>query len=145
MEVQSSAQFMIAKNLQELVMHHLPPNSSESQIQRVVGYLMRILSSRIVSLSTNSDSDLIKSMIMKKCKSNSLFSWEVCGFSDIKTSFQRCKEQRAPRRGTVWGTLEQVSEEQDSAEEYADSPRAIAIERGRQERASCRGSRLANR
>ena len=66
--MESSAQFRVAKHVQDLVQSHLPPGVNEAQLQRYVQYCMRILSSRIQPLSELSDKDHIKFLLVKKSK-----------------------------------------------------------------------------
>lgn len=58
----STAQFFVAKGLQELVMHNLPLDEAtysqadrEKKIQKYVQYFMRILSARIQSATNTPD------------------------------------------------------------------------------------------
>ncbi len=73
----SSAQFIVAKGLQELVSHNIPQSGSrvflsknedekEKQIQKYVQYFLRVLSARIQSDQANTSSDHIKELISKK-------------------------------------------------------------------------------
>ncbi len=72
--MESTAQFRVAKHLQDLVQSHLPPHISEAHVQRYVQYCLRILSSRIQSFdsqklgTTEADSEHIKTLIIKKGK-----------------------------------------------------------------------------
>ena len=45
--MESSAQFRVAKHVQELVQGFLPVGVNDAHVQRYVQYCMRILSSRI--------------------------------------------------------------------------------------------------
>jgi hypothetical protein len=72
--MESTAQFRVAKNLQDLVQIHLPPTVSEAHVQRYVQYCLRLLSSRIQPLdskidgSTEADAEHIKTLLIKKSK-----------------------------------------------------------------------------
>jgi len=60
--------FHVTRQLQELVAHHLPANATDSQIQKMVQYFMRILGSRIQSNYQVADSDHLKQQLLKKSK-----------------------------------------------------------------------------
>ena len=65
----SSAQFRVAKQVQDLVSGFLPQGVNDAHIQRYVQYCMRILSSRIQPLNEAADKDHIKMLIVKQSKS----------------------------------------------------------------------------
>ena len=64
----SSAQFRVAKQVQDLVQCYLPAGVNDSHVQRYVQYCMRILSSRIQPLSEASDKDHVKMLLVKQSK-----------------------------------------------------------------------------
>ena len=64
----SSAQFRVAKQVQDLVNSFLPPGVNDAHVQRYVQYCMRILSSRIQPLSEASDKDHVKMLLIKQSK-----------------------------------------------------------------------------
>ena len=43
----SSTQFLIQKNLQDLVQHYMPAKTEDAAVQRFVQYSMRLLGARI--------------------------------------------------------------------------------------------------
>jgi hypothetical protein len=67
--MKSSPQFMVAKQLQELVVKQMPPGVNDQHVQRYVQYFMRILSSRIQTTAGPADADHIKSLLQNKSKS----------------------------------------------------------------------------
>ena len=66
--MESSPQFRVAKNVQDLVQSQLPEGVADTTIQRYVQYCMRILSSRIAPLQDSADRDHIKTLLLKKGK-----------------------------------------------------------------------------
>ena len=68
--MENSAQLRVAKQVQDLAQSYLPVGVTDVHIQRYVQYCMRILSSRIQPLSENSDKDHVKTMLIKKSKSD---------------------------------------------------------------------------
>ena len=65
----SSPQFMIQKNLQDLVLHHLPPNAAEDKLSGLMRYGMRILGSRMSAAPlAAADADHIKQILLRQGK-----------------------------------------------------------------------------
>ena len=66
--MESSANFRVAKQVQDLVQCYLPPSVKDAHVQRYVQYCMRILSSRIQPYSENADKDHVKMLLIKQSK-----------------------------------------------------------------------------
>ena len=66
--MESTAQYRVAKQVQDLVQCYLPPNVKDTHVQRYVQYCMRILSSRIQPYSEQSDKDHVKMLLIKTSK-----------------------------------------------------------------------------